>query len=181
MSRAPKEFSIMRRSIPLLAIALNVLLAGCFTSEAPKFPISSAVAAFGNGGHYVIYEHVDRDEFRRQGPLTVKRMPDGTYEFIGDNAVLPISFHEIGNGIIVAQAKPDDNKHAYSYLFLTRNGAASILHLPQCDQQDPAVLSAYGVVHRGKYECSIDKVADPAKLFSVLIPGDPTSKIVPDK
>jgi hypothetical protein len=172
----------MRRSIPtLLDIGLSVLLSGCFTSEAPKFPISSAVAAFGNGGRYVIYEHVSGGEFRRQGPLTVKRMPDGTYEFMGEKSVLPISFHQIGNGIIVAQARPNDNKNAYGYLFLTRKGTEAFFHLPQCDQQDPAVLSTYGVVHRDKYECSIDKVADPGKLFAALIPGAPTSKIVPEK
>ena len=42
------------------------------------------------------------------------------------------------------------------------------------------MLSAHGVVHRDKFECSIDKVSDPAKLFAALTPGEPTSKMVPE-
>jgi hypothetical protein len=52
--------------------------------------------------------------------------------------------------------------------------------VPQCDKQDPAVLSANGVVQRDKFECSIDKVTDPAKLFAALTAGEPTSKLVPE-
>jgi hypothetical protein len=163
----------------LLACAMGMLLSGCFTSEFPKFPLSSAVASFGDGGRYVVFEHIGSGEFRRQGPLTVKRMPDGSYEFERDGNVLPISFHQVGNGVVVAQAR--DKKFAHVYLFLTRKGAEMFFHLPQCDQQDQAMLSAQGVVHRDKYECSIDKVADPAKLFMALIPGEPTSKIVLEK
>lgn len=167
------------RSI-LVVAALGVLLAGCFTSVTPRFPATSAIAAFGNGGRYVMFEYVGSGEFSRQGPLTVKPMPNGSYQFVGGKSVLPISFHDAGNGVIVAQARPADNSHGYAYLLLTRQGAESILHLPQCDKQDPAILSANGVVHRDKYECSIDKVPDPAKLFAALTPGEPTSKIVPE-
>lgn len=170
----------MRKAMPLLVAALSALLAGCFTSEAPKFPATSAVALFGDGGRYVVFEHVGKGQFKRQGPLTIKKLPDGTYEFARAKTVLPISFHEIGNGIIVAQAKPNDNRNAYGYLFATRKGKETFLHLPQCDKQDPALLTANDVVHRDKWECSIDKVSDPAKLFAALTYGDPTSKIVPE-
>ena len=42
------------------------------------------------------------------------------------------------------------------------------------------MLSANGVVYRDKWECSIDKVSDPAKLFAALTPGEPTTKLVPE-
>jgi hypothetical protein len=171
----------MPRFMPLLVIAaLSLLLSACFTSEAPKFPATSAVAVFGNGGRYVVFEHVGGGKFRKQRMLTVKQMPDGSYQFIGEKTTLPISFHDVGNGIIVGQAKPDDNKHAYGYLFLTRKGTELFQHVPPCDKQDPAVLSANGVIQRDKFECSIDQVTDPAKLFAALTAGEPTSKLVPE-
>jgi len=171
----------MRKVMPLLAVAaLSVLLSACFSSEQPKFPASSAVAVFGTGGRYFVFEHVGSGKFQKQRTVTVKPLLDGSYEFVGGKTALPISFHEAGNGVIVGQAKPDDNKHAYGYLILTRNGKEMLLHLPQCDKQDAAVLSAHGVVLRDKYECSIDKVSDPAKLFAALVRGDPTTKMVPE-
>jgi hypothetical protein len=169
----------MQKSMPLLFIAaLSILLSACFTSEGAKFPASSAIAAFGDGGRYVVYEHVGGGKYRKQRLIAIKKLPDNTYEFVGDKKTLPISFHDIGNGIIVAQAKPNDNKNAYGYLFLTQKGKEHFLHLPQCDRQDAAVLSAHGVVQRDKFECSIDKVADAAKLFAAINMGDPSSKIV---
>ena len=163
----------------LIVCFVGMLLSGCFTSQVPRFPLSSAAAPFGDGGRYIVFEHLGKGEFRRQGPIAIKRMPDGSYEFSREDNVLPISFHDVGRGLIVAQAQ--DKKLSYVYLFLTRKGAEMFLHLPQCDRQDQAMLSAQGVVRRGKYECSIDNVADPAKLFAALVPGEPTSKIVPEK
>src|SRR5262245_12773790 len=110
----------MRKATPLLVAALSVLLSGCFTSEQPIFPASSAVAMFGDGGRYVVSEHVGKGAFKRQGPLTIKKLPDGTYEFVRAKSTLPISFHEAGNGVTVAQAKPNDNRNAYGYLIVTR-------------------------------------------------------------
>jgi len=171
----------MRKVMPMLAVAaLSVLLSACFSSEQPKFPTSSAMAAFGSGGRYVVFEHVGNGKFQKQRTVTVKPMPDGSYVFVGGKTKLPISFHAAGNGVIVGQAKPDENKHAYGYLILTRNGKEMLLHLPQCDKQDQAMLSTHGVVLRDKHECSIDKVSDPAKLFAALVPGDPTTKMVPE-
>ena len=74
---------------PLLVVAaLSVLLSACFTSEEPKFPTSSAVAAFGTGGRYVVFEHVGKGKFRKQRAITVKQTPDG-YEFIGEKSGMP--------------------------------------------------------------------------------------------
>ena len=172
----------MRKPMSLLVVAaLSVLLSACFTSENPKFPLSSAVAAFGSGGRYVVFEHVGKGKFLKQRTMTVKQTLDGAYEFIGEKTSILISFHDVGNGVIVGQAKPgDNNKNAYGYLFLTRKGNELFLHIPQCDKQDAAVLSANGVVHRDKWECSIEKVSDPAKLFTALTPGEATSKLVPE-
>jgi len=173
----------MRKSVPLLVVAaLSVLLSACFTSESPKFPPSSAVAAFGSGGRYVVFEHVGKGKFRKQRTMTVKQMPDGAYEFVGEKSSIMISFHDVGNGIIVGQAKPDDtkNSHPYGYLFLIQKGKESFFHVPQCDKQDEALLKANDVVYRDKWECSIEKVGDPAKLFVALTPGDPVNKLVPE-
>ncbi len=172
----------MRKFVPLLVVAaLSVLLSACFTSETPKFPASSAVAAFGSGGRYVAFEHVGKGKFRKQRTLMVKQTLDGSYDFIGEKTTVPISFHDVGNGMIVGQAKPgDNNKHAYGYLFLTRKGNELFLHLPQCDKQDPGVLTANGVIHRDKWECSIEKVSEPAKLFAALTPGEPSMKLAPE-
>jgi hypothetical protein len=172
---------VSRKPMTLLAVAaLSILLSACLSSEQPKFPASSAVATFGTGGRYVVFEHVGGGKFQKQRMVTVKPMLDGSYEFVGGKTVLPISFHDVGNGVIVGQAKPDEKKQGYGYLILTRNGKEMLLHLPQCDKQDAAVLSAHGVVHRDKFECSIDKVSDPAKLFAAIVPGDPTTKMVPE-
>jgi hypothetical protein len=179
----------MRKSMPLLAAAeLSILLSGCFTSQTPRFPMSSAVPALGDGGRYVMSNHVGKGKFKREQVLTVKRLPDGAYELIPDKldksgkARPPqLSFHEVGNGVTIAQARgPEDNSHPYAYLFLIRKGKELLLDLPQCDKQDAAVLDANGVTFRDKWECSIDKVADPAKLFAALTPGEPDIKLAPE-
>jgi hypothetical protein len=179
----------MRKLMPLLvAAALSVLLSGCFTSQTPKFPMSSTVPALGDGGRYVAFSHVGKGKFKRDQVLTVKRLADGAYELIpdkreksGKSRAPQLSFHDVGNGVIVAQAKgPEDNTHPYSYLFLIRKGKELFLDLPQCDKQDPAVLEANGVIFRDKWECSIEKVADPAKLFAAITPGEPDIKLTPE-
>jgi hypothetical protein len=61
----------MRKSMPLLAAAaLSILLSGCFTSQTPKFPMSSAVPALGDGGRYVMSNHVGKGKFKREQVLT---------------------------------------------------------------------------------------------------------------
>ena len=65
----------MRKVLPLLAVAaLSVLLSACFSSEQPKFPASSAVAVFGTGGRYVVFDHVGSGKFQKQRMVTVKPM-----------------------------------------------------------------------------------------------------------
>lgn len=178
----------MHKPVPLMVVAvLSVLMSGCFTSQTPKFPTSSAVPVFGSGGRYVLFNHVGNGQFKRDQAITVKLMPDGAYQLIPDNPETlaksrppQISFHDIGNGVIVAQSETSDNSHAYSYLFLTRKGNELFLDLPQCDKQDATVLQTHGVVFRDKWECSIEKVADPAKLFAALTPGEPDIKLTPE-
>ena len=179
----------MRKSVPLLvAAALSVLLSGCLTSQTPKFPMSSAIPALGDGGRYVMSNHVGKGKFKREQVLTVKRLPDGAYELIpdktekgGKSRAPQLSFHDIGNGVIIAQAKSqEDNAHPYAYLFVMQKGKELLLDLPQCDKQPGTVLEANGVVFRDKWECSIEKVADPAKLFAALTPGEPDIKLIPE-
>jgi hypothetical protein len=111
----------------------------------------------------------------------VKRLADGSYEFINEKkSVLPISFHDIGNGRLVGQAKPRPNRNIYGYLVLTRLGKETLLHAPDCSRQDAAVLAAFGVERRKKYECYIDRVADPAGLFAKVALGEPVSKMIPE-
>jgi hypothetical protein len=179
----------MRKPMPLLVAAvLSVLLSGCFTSQTPKFPMSSAVPALGDGGRYVLFNHVGKGKFKRDRVVTVKRLPDGAYEFTpdkpeksGKSRTPQLSFHDIGNGVIIAQAKSqEDNAHPYAYLFVMQKGKELLLDLPQCDKQPGTVLEANGVVFRDKWECSIEKVADPAKLFAALTPGEPDIKLAPE-
>lgn len=161
-------------------VALGLLLSACFSSEGPKFPLSSAVATFGNGGRYAVFEHVGSGKFIKRRTVMVTPLLDGSYAFGSEKGALPISFHNVGNGKIVGQSKPGDNRNAYVYLILARKGKETFLYLPQCDAQDTALLSAHGVIFRDRLECSIDGVRDPAKLFAALSAGEPNSKMVPE-
>jgi hypothetical protein len=49
---------------------------------------------------------------------------------------------------------------------------------PQCSDQDKDALKAFGVATSDKFECLVDKVADPAGLFRRLALGQPVSKLV---
>jgi hypothetical protein len=160
---------------------MGALLSGCFMSTAPKFPPGTAVPAFGDGGRYSVFEHKGDGNYIRQETFVVRRVADGSYEFINEKkAVLPISFHDIGDGALVGQAKPRPDRNVYGYVVLTRSGNESLLHAPQCDGQDQALLTAFGVEQRKKYECFIDNVTDAAKLFSQLKRGEPASKMIPE-
>ena len=62
---AIQEFTM--KPLPLSFVAaLGFLLAGCFTSQTPKFPLASAVPLFGDGGRYIMFEH-SGGEWRRRG------------------------------------------------------------------------------------------------------------------
>ncbi len=171
----------MRRLIPpSAAVILCLLLTGCFTSELPKFPLSSAVAAFGNGGRYGVFEHVGNGKYIKRRTVMVTPSLDGSYAFVGEKSTLLISFHNVGNNVIVGQSKPGNNRNAYIYLILARKGKETFLYLPQCEAQDTALLSAHGITFRDPFECSIDGVSNPARLFATLSAGEPNSKMVPE-
>ena len=41
----------------LCVVACAAFLSGCITSKEPKFPVSSAVALFGDGGKFKVLDH----------------------------------------------------------------------------------------------------------------------------
>jgi hypothetical protein len=63
-------------------------------------------------------------------------------------------------------------------MVLRFTGSEAVLHLPQCDRQDQAVLAAAGVEAKSRFECIVDRVANPAGLFRGLELGEPISKLV---
>jgi hypothetical protein len=162
--------------------AASVLLAGCFESEQPKFPLASAAAPFGEGGRYVVYERVENDQFKRQEVFVIKRRPDRAYDFVNEKSeVVRISLHAIGGDRFAGQAnneqEKDKDKPAYAYVVFRVTGSEVLLHIPQCDEQDKAALATLQV-EIGRFECMIDRVADPAGLFKQLDLGKPISKLV---
>lgn len=168
------------------ALAFCLLLAGCFTSSQPKFPASSAVPALGSGGHFAAYERQSDSSFKRDDSFDVKHRADGGYDFTDiKGKVTPISLHRIRGDLYVAQAVNDKKDHTdYAVLRLQgQEGQAGqvgqeILAYPsQCDKQDAAKLKALGVEIR-KYQCVIDRVADPVGLFATINLGEARSKMV---
>jgi hypothetical protein len=164
---------------PLLLAITSLLLAGCFESQEAKFPLTSATAPFGEGGRYVVYERVEGDRYERQEVFVIKRRPDHAYDFVNEKGeAMAISLHAAGGDLFVAQAKPDKEKPDYGYVVFRVAGNEALLHYPQCNDQDKAMLATFGVEARGQFECSIDRVADPIGLFKQLVLGQPTSKLV---
>lgn len=168
-----------RARIRALVLVPSLLLAGCFQSEQPKFPLSGAAAPFGGGGSYVVYERVDGDEWRRQEVFTVTRRPDGAYDLRNEaGKSQTISLYLIGNEMFAGQAHPPAGKSGYGYMMFRVTGDEAVLYLPQCDRQNADALSTAGVEIKGRLECHIDGVADPLALFRTLEPGPPVSKLV---
>jgi hypothetical protein len=164
--------------LPFL-LAVGALLAGCFQSEQPRFPLASAAAPFGDGGRYVVYEWVAGDRFDRQEVFVITRHADRGYEFMNEKGQsVAISLHSLGGSLFVGQASPSKNQPGYGYVVFRVTGNEAMLYLPQCDKQDKAILSAAGVEMKGRLECIIDGVADPAALFKQLDFGNPVSKLV---
>jgi hypothetical protein len=160
----------------VLALAGALLLAGCFTSSQPKFPLSSAVAVLGKGGRYVTYERREDGSFKRDETIEVRPRADRAYDYIDEKGkVTPVSFHRIKGNIYVAQAVGAD-RHT-DYVMLRVDGKEVHFFAPDCDKQDAAKLKALGVVI-DQHECKIDGVADPAALFATLERGPPGSKMV---
>jgi hypothetical protein len=168
----------LEQALRLLAIvALSLLLPGCFVSGSPKFSPDTAVAAFGDGGRYVIFLRGPDGRYSRQGPVTVNRLADGSYEIVDDKAkAVPISFHEIGSGVFAAQTKKRPN--AYGYLILKRSGTETLIYIPDCEKQDWRSMSAHGVAVAREFECSIENVTEPAKLLAAVSAAEPRAKMV---
>ncbi len=162
----------------LTVVALALLLSGCFISGEPKFPLAGAAAPFGEGGRYVVYEHLGDDRYKRQEVFVIKRQGDRSYEFANEKGeTLAISLHALGDGLFVGQAKEKD-KADYAYVVFRVAGSDAILFAPQCSDQDKDALTSLGVKRNDRFECAIDRVADPAGLFKRLDLGKPVSKLV---
>jgi hypothetical protein len=174
-SRRPVMPGSLSAHFRLVAVGLCLLLAGCFTSSQPKFPLTGAAAALGDGGRFTMYER-DKGQFVRGDTIEVKRRPDGAYDFIDKDETTTASLHAIGPNRYIAQAIGKPGARA-EYAVVQVRGNEVLAFAPDCRKQDAAKLTALGVVI-GKYSCSIDRVADPAALFASLVLGEPTSKLV---
>jgi hypothetical protein len=149
-------------------------------SDAPKFPLSGAAAPFGAQARFGLYERGEDRTLARQETLIVTRRSDGVYDFVNEKGdAVPISLHDIGGGRFVGQSKSEQNRSVtYSYLVFQVSGPEVLIHLPDCAEQDTALLAQFNVEVRTGDECAIDRVADPAALFAKLRLGEPNSKMV---
>ena len=167
----------MSRIASILVLALGFLLAGCFASQQPMFQQSTAVPALGDGGRYATYEQVDGKDVQAEA-MTVRKRSDGGYDFVNDKgATNPVSFHPIAGGLHVAQVKLDGDS-GYGYVLFRISGNEALVVPAECDKQDQARMAALGVEIRGRYECRIDRVVDPAAFFAGLKQSPPISKMV---
>jgi hypothetical protein len=163
----------------LLAAILPLLLSGCFISEQPKLPLSTAAAAFGDGGRYTVFERTEGNNYKRQETFTIKRLPDGAYAFTNEKGeAVEISFHPMGNDRFLSQAKAEKEQPGYGYAVFRVAGNEAFLYAPQCSEQDRAKMEAFGVEINGQFECVIDRVKDPVGLFGFVDLGEPVSKLV---
>lgn len=166
------------RLLPLLA-ATCLLLAGCFQSDEPKFPLASAAAALGEGGRYALYERDPDGRYQRQEVVVIKRRGDGAYDFIDEKGEAQmVSFHALGGDLFVGQAQADKDQPGYRYAVLRASDGEALVYVPQCDDQDKAALVASGVEVNGQLECILDRVGDTTALFKQLALGEPVSKLV---
>jgi hypothetical protein len=166
------------RPHPLLLTALAFLLSGCFISERPMFQLADAAAPFGEGGRYVVYEHLGDGRYKRQEVFVIALQADRSYEFVNEKgATLAMSLHALGGDLFASQAKEKGKQH-FGYIVFRVTAAEAVLFAPQCSDQDKGALEAAGVEMSNQFECAIDKVADPAGLFRRLALGQPVSKLV---
>jgi hypothetical protein len=162
-----------------LTAALPLLLSGCFISEQPKLPLTTAAAPFGEGGRYGVFERGDGNQYKRQEAFVIKRRPDGAYDFTNEKGeVLLISFHPLGDGRFLSQAKAEKDQPGYGYAVFRMIGKEALLYAPQCNDQDKAKIEPIGVEVNGQFECVIDRVADVPGLFAKVDIGEPVSKMV---
>lgn len=167
----------MRHVAAVFALALSLLLAGCFASQQPVFRQTTAVPVLGDGGTYATYEQVDGKDKQAES-ITVRKRADGGYDFINNKgAINPVSFHPIAGGLHVAQVTLEGDS-GYGYVVFRVAGNEAFVVPAECDKQDQARMAALGVEIRGRYECRIDRVVDPAAFFAELKLSPPISRMV---
>ena len=168
----------MKHVATLLALGIAMLLTGCFASDRPMFAPESAVRPL-EAGRYALYEPGDD----KPSEFMELRLNGNVYDFINEKgAVNPVTFHPIPDGLHIAQVgevpQRATDKKGYAYAVFKISGREALVYVLDCDQQDKAALTALGVEIRDKYECYIDKVADPAALLAGLKRSDRPSKMV---
>lgn len=167
----------MRHIAPALALAISILLSGCFASDRPMFSPASAVRALGDGGRYATFER-DQGKEKPSDPTVVRPRADGGYDFINEKgAATPVTFHPVAGGMHVAQVRLEGNQ-GYGYVIARVSGPEVIVIPAECAKQDKAKMEALGVEQRNQYECRIDRVADPAAFFAGLNFTPPVSRMV---
>ncbi len=171
---------VLTKGISFLFVAVfPLLLSGCFISEQPKLPLTTAAAPFGDGGRYGVFERGEGDRYKRQETFLIKRRPDGAYDFTNEKGeTIEISFHAMGNDRFLSQAKAEKDQPGYGYAVFRVAGKEAFLHAPQCNDQDRAKVEALGVEVNGQFECVIDRVKDVVGLFGFVDLGQPVSKLV---
>ena len=64
-----------------------------------------------------------------------------------------------------ARQRREKDQPGYGYTVFRIAGNEAVLYVPQCDDQDKAMLAAASVEVNGQFECIIDRVADAPALF----------------
>jgi hypothetical protein len=159
----------------VLAVGLASLLGGCITSKQPKFSGASAVALFGDGGKYKVFDRIEADKYIENDDAEIRKRADGGYDFLMQgNEPTAVTVHRIEGDLYVVQSKKK-NADTYDYLLIREAGGEFFTHAPDCTKQDKSKMAG---VEMKKDECRIDNVADPVKFFAGLDRGEPTAKLV---
>jgi hypothetical protein len=182
--------SALRRSASFAAaVALSLGLGGCFMSQQPLFTEASAVAAVGDGGHYLAYEKIG-NRYKRDEAVELRRHDNG-YDYINEKgAVTPLTLHPLGKNLFAIQAKNESGGYVYARLRLLGN--VGFVEVPDCDKQSLDKLRALGIVvreselakaltgrdHVQTHECLLDGVSEINKAFATIRFGAPTGKLV---
>jgi hypothetical protein len=164
------------RRIALVAM-LSALLSGCFASDKPMFSAETAVLAFGNGGKYATFEQLSDGKEELSDTIEVRLGANNIYDFIDEKGeATPVTIHPLRGDEHVLQAKL---KGGYGYVVIRIASPKEAIVTPvECNKQDEATMAALGVVRLDRFECRIDKVADPAAFFTVVTRSRPVSRIV---
>jgi hypothetical protein len=167
----------MRRTPILFALAISLLLSGCFASDRPLFGSETAVLALGDGGKFATFEQ-DNGKETPSDPIEVRPGANNVYDFINEKGVAtPVTFHPLSGDEHIAQVKLGGDS-GYGYVLVRTDGRELTVIPAECDKQDQAKMAALGVVRRNQFECRIDKVADPAAFFKGLTRSEPVSRMV---